>query len=256
MLGGSPPEDMKRYTMHLFHNTMFGKALLHKPVLTSATLETALAKADMPTKGTQTSLQKYFSEEFVIQTIKVHTTVLQDGDGPTFSPTPQKELVGIRKMSEMSRTTSNSSTIPTQESEISTEWAMLIVNQLWLKQQLPALSSNSLVSSLQLEDYKNSNGDMSTTVRVAVDLEAPGKSLSYYFIAKLLPNDGPCGVYCFKANIFKKEISNYFEMLPTLQQTCQGQESLEQLLSRAIPQCVYGSNNMDGTRVLVFEYAL
>ena len=247
---------MKRYTMHLLYNTMFGKALLHKLVLRSATLETALARADMPTKGTQTSLQKYFSEEFVIQTIKVYTTVLQDGDEPTFSPTTQKKLMGIRKMSEMSRTTSNSSTIPTQVSEISTEWAMLIVNQLWLKQQLPALGPNSLVPSLQLEDCKNSNGDMSTTVRVPMDLEAPGKSLSYYFIAKLLPNDGPCGVYCFKAKIFEKEISNYFEMLPTLQQTCQGQESLEQLLARAIPQCVYGSNNMDGTRVLVFEYAL
>ena len=76
---------MKRYTMHLLYNTMFGKALLHKLVLRSATLETALARADMPTKGTQTSLQKYFSEEFVIQTIKVYTTVLQDGDEPTFS---------------------------------------------------------------------------------------------------------------------------------------------------------------------------
>ena len=91
------------------------------------------------------------------------------------SPITQKKLMRIRKMP---RTTSNSRTIPTQVSGISTEWAMLIVNQLWLKQQMPALGPNFLVSSLQLEDYKNSNGDMSTTVRVAVDLEAPGKSLS------------------------------------------------------------------------------
>ena len=172
------------------------------------------------------------------------------------SPTTQKKLMRIRKMSEMPRTTSNFSTIPMQESEISPEWAMIIVNQLRLKQDEKALGPDSSVSSLKLEDCKNSNGDMSTTFRMAVDLEAPGKSLSYYFIAKLLPTDDPCRVYCFEANVFEKEISIYFELLPTLRQTCQGQKSLELLFSRAIPQCVYGSNNMDGAGVLVFECAL
>ena len=71
------------------------------------------------------------------------------------------------------------SEIPMQESEISPEWAMIIVNQLRLKQDEKALGPDSSVSSLKLEDCKNSNGDMSTTVRVAVDLEAPGKSLPY-----------------------------------------------------------------------------
>ena len=54
-------------------------------------------------------------------------------------------------------------------------------------------------------------------------LEAPGKGLSCSFIAKLLPNGGPCGVHGFKANILEKETSNYFQMLPTLHQACQGQ---------------------------------
>ena len=54
MLGGALPEDEKRCTRHLLYNTMFGKALLHKIVLKAATLETALARADMPTKRTQT----------------------------------------------------------------------------------------------------------------------------------------------------------------------------------------------------------
>ena len=82
MLGGFPPEDMNRYTVHLLYSTMFGEALLHKLMLRSATLETAL---NMPTKGSQTSLQKYFSEKLVTQTIKVYTRVLQDGDEQTFS---------------------------------------------------------------------------------------------------------------------------------------------------------------------------
>ena len=116
-------------------------------------------------------------------------------------------------------------------------WLLLLL----VLQQLPALSSHSLVSSLQPEDCKNRNGDKSSTVRVAVDLEAPGKGFSCSFIAKLLPNDGPCGVYCFKASSFEKETSNYFQMLPTLQQACLGQ---------------HGSDNMDGTRVPVFEYTL
>ena len=79
MLGGALPEDEKRCTRHLLYNTMFGKALLHKLVLRAATLETALARADMPTKGTQTSLQKHFSEEFVNQAIQTYTKVLQAG---------------------------------------------------------------------------------------------------------------------------------------------------------------------------------
>ena len=38
----------------------------------------------MPTKGTQTSLQKHFSEEFVNEAIRTYTKVLQAGGEPTF----------------------------------------------------------------------------------------------------------------------------------------------------------------------------
>ena len=84
MLGGVVPEVEKRCTRHLLYHTVFGKALLHKLVLGAATLETALARADMPTKGTTTSLQKHFSEQFVNKAIRTYTKVLQAGDKPTF----------------------------------------------------------------------------------------------------------------------------------------------------------------------------
>lgn len=181
--------------------------------------------------------------------------MITSGKAPP-SPTTQKKLMRIRKMSDMPRTTSNFSTIPLQVTEISTEWAMLIINQLRLKRQEPPLGRESWVSDFKLEDCKKSNGDMSTTCRMAVEVQAPGQRLNYYLIAKLLPTDDPCRVYCFEANVFEKEISIYFELLPALRQFCQGDASLERLFSRAIPQCVYGSNNMDGAGVLVFECAL
>merc|ERR1712038_2223956 len=172
------------------------------------------------------------------------------------SPATQKKLLRIRKMSDMPRTASNFSTIPLQVSEISADWAKLIINQLRLKRQEPPLKVDARVTSCKLEDCKKSNGDMSTTCRMEVEVLADGKHLEYYFIAKLLPRDDPCRLYCFEANVFEKEISIYFELLPALRQTCQDQPGLARLFTHSIPNCVYGSNNIDGAGVLVFECAL
>lgn len=172
------------------------------------------------------------------------------------SPTTKKKLLRIRKMSDMPRSTSNFSTIPLQASEITTDWAKLIINQLRLKQQQPPLGVDTAVTSFRLEDCKKSNGDMSTTCRMAIKVAAEGLTFDYFFIAKLLPRDDPCRLYCFEANVFEKEISIYFELLPALRQTCQGNTSLERIFTRSIPNCIYGSNNMDGAGVLVFECAL
>ena len=76
MLGGVTPEDEKRCTRHLLYHTVFGKNLLHKLVLRAATLETALVRADMPTKGAITSLQKHFQPEFVNEAIRTYTKVI------------------------------------------------------------------------------------------------------------------------------------------------------------------------------------
>jgi len=159
-------------------------------------------------------------------------------------------------MSEMPKTASNFSTIPTQVTEISPELVKLIINQLRLKRQESALGPQYIISSFQLEDCKKSSGDMSTTCRIAIEVEGPGNRLAYYFIAKLLPADDPCRLYCFEANVFEKEISIYFELLPCLRLACQGKTNLERFFSRTIPQCIYGSNNLDGAGVLVFECAL
>merc|ERR1712244_173753 len=79
--------------------------------------------------------------------------------------------------------------------------------------------------------------------------------VEYYFIAKLLPKDDPNRVYVFEANVFEKEISIYFELLPCMRQFCLD-SPLHSFLSSNIPQCIYGSNNTDGAGVLVFECAL
>ena len=46
----------------------------------------------MPTKGTQTSLQKHFSEEFVNQAIQTYTKFLQAGGEPTFPLLTQMKI--------------------------------------------------------------------------------------------------------------------------------------------------------------------
>jgi len=90
---------------------------------------------------------------------------------------------------------------------------------------------------------------------MSVKVDTVDEEVQYYFIAKLLPADDPCRVYVFEANVFEKEISIYFELLPCLKQSCLNTK-LQKLLSSHIPQCIYGSNNMDGAGVLVFECAL
>jgi len=160
-------------------------------------------------------------------------------------------------MSEMCKTpeSGNFTTIPTQLADINPEWAKIIINQHRIKHFQPPLNQEALVSKLTVDDCKKSSGDMSTTARMNVKIDTMDEEVQYYFIAKLLPADDPCRVYVFEANVFEKEISIYFELLPCLRQSCLNTK-LEKLLSSHIPQCIYGSNNMDGAGVLVFECAL
>ena len=105
-----------------------------------------------------------------------------------------------------------------------------------------------------VNDCKKSSGDLSTTCRVSVDIDVGGNTANYVFIAKLLPADDPGRVYVFESNVFEKEISIYFELLPCLRQFCEGTK-LEKLMLNRVPECIYGSNNCDGAGVLVFECA-
>jgi len=160
-------------------------------------------------------------------------------------------------MSEMAKTpeSGNFTTIPTQLADINPEWAKIIINQHRIKHFQPPLHQEAIVSKFSVDDCKKSSGDMSTTCRMNVKVDTTDEEVQYYFIAKLLPADDPCRVYVFEANVFEKEISIYFELLPCLRQSCLNTK-LEKLLSSHIPQCIYGSNNMDGAGVLVFECAL
>eukprot|EP00092_Neocalanus_flemingeri_P050059 GFUD01057739.1.p1 GENE.GFUD01057739.1~~GFUD01057739.1.p1 ORF type:complete len:517 (-),score=103.95 GFUD01057739.1:128-1678(-) len=173
------------------------------------------------------------------------------------SPTTIKRLLRIRKMSEMAKTpqSGNFTTIPTQLADVNPDWAKLIINQHRIKHFQPPLHQEAMVTKLTVDDCKKSSGDMSTTCRINVKVDTTADEVQYYFIAKLLPADDPCRVYVFEANVFEKEISIYFELLPFLKQSCLNNK-LERLLSSHIPQCIYGSNNMDGAGVLVFECAL
>jgi hypothetical protein len=111
-----------------------------------------------------------------------------------------------------------------------------------------------VVDRFLVTDCKKSSGDLSTTCRICVDVRAEDQDINYVFIAKLLPADDPCRVYVFESNVFEKEISIYFELLPCLRQFCEGTK-LEKVMLNRIPQCIYGSNNCDGAGVLVFECA-
>jgi len=156
----------------------------------------------------------------------------------------------------MPNNSSSFCTIPTQMSDISKDLAKLVINQLRLKKQLSPLGPECVVSSFELEDCKKSSATMSTTCRMAIKVETPGHQLDFYFIVKLLPADDPGRLYCFEANVFEKEISIYFELLPCLKLISHGEPKLQKIFSDSIPQCIYGSNNMDGAGVLVFDCAL
>ena len=81
MLGEVIPHDEQRWTCQLLRSD-FGKKLFHKLILRAATLEAALVKASMSTKGATTSPQQHFQHEFVNEAIAVYTMVLLEGGEP------------------------------------------------------------------------------------------------------------------------------------------------------------------------------
>jgi len=172
------------------------------------------------------------------------------------SPATIKRLLRIRKMSDVaSGQAGNVLTIPTQLADINPAWVGILINQQRVKDCLPPLPRTAGLAGLTVTDCKASLGDMSTTFKISARVAEEDGEQSYHFIAKLLPADDPCRVYVFEANVFEKEISIYFELLPALKQWCRAGQ-LERYLATHIPRCIYGSNNMDGAGVLVFECAL
>lgn len=172
---------------------------------------------------------------------------------PKLSPKTSKKLQRVRKMN----STSTPTTIPTEVSDINIDWACLLVNQHRLKYgQTPINQDNKIVKfEVLLDDCMKSSGDLSSTCRIIVVVDIDGKEVQYIFIAKLLPPDDPCRIYVFEANVFEKEISIYFELLPYIRNFLVKHPDLEMLMFDSVPTCIYGSNDGNGAGVLVFECA-
>merc|ERR1719187_2225212 len=177
---------------------------------------------------------------------------------PKTSPGTSKKLLRVRKMNKEGY---KPTTIPTEVSDINLDWACLLVNQHRLKHGLSPISKNDKIVKFEVlvDDCMKSAGDLSSTCRVVVVVDIDGQEAQYIFIAKLLPPDDPCRVYVFEANVFEKEISIYFELLPAIRQFLtrpNHPEDLKQLMSDNVPTCIYGSNDGNGAGVLVFECAM
>ena len=78
------PADEQSSTRHLFRHRQFGKGIFHCLVLRAATLEAALVKADLPTKGATTLLQERYQHEFLNAARDLYTQVLLEGGTSKF----------------------------------------------------------------------------------------------------------------------------------------------------------------------------
>ena len=61
------------------------------------------------------------------------------------------------------------------------------------------------------------------------------------FVVKMIPENDPCRAYVFEAGLFEKENEMYFDLLPAIKFHCK-----KTLIQQSIPDCIYGSHNMDG----------
>lgn len=171
------------------------------------------------------------------------------------SPSTCKKLLRVRTMAEHARKSSLTSTIPTEVNDINVAWAKLLINQHRIKHLKTPINADSKVIMFEVKDCKKSYGDLSSTCRVVIVVDIDGDEVRYVFIAKLLPPDDPRRVYVFESNVFEKEISIYFELLPYIRQFLLPFPQFEKLLSENLPICIYGSNSGNGAGVLAFECA-
>lgn len=70
----------------------------------------------------------------------------------------------------------------------------------------------------------------------------------YGFVIKMIPENDPCRAYVFETGLFEKENEVYFDLMPAIKFHCKST-----FIEELIPECVYGSHNMDGAGVLVFK---
>jgi len=181
------------------------------------------------------------------------SSLVKRSPSPPLSPQTKKKLLRVRKMNSSQPSTT---TIPTEVSDVSIDWACLLVNQHRLKHGLCTITPTKITKfDVRVDDCMKSAGDLSSTCRIITLVRIEEEDFHYSFIAKLLPPDDPCRLYVFESNVFEKEISIYFEFLPSMRQFVMKHSDLELLLTENIPTCIYGSNDGNGAGVLVFECA-
>ena len=185
------------------------------------------------------------------------------------SPLIEKKLNRIRNLPG-SPTRLATIHIPTQLSDITCDWVLLVLNQhRAVCCQEPVAKSE--LQKISIFDCKTNVGDFSSTYQIDVVVQQGKKDAkTYNFIAKLLPADDPGRLCVFEANLFEKEIEIYFDLLPSIKQLflqnrllTKSQVELEEIaraasreetfVDRLIPQCVFSSSNTDGAGVLVFK---
>ena len=66
----------------------------------------------------------------------------------------------------------------------------------------------------------------------------------------MIPENDPCRAYVFEAGLFEKENEMYFDLLPAIKFHCK-----KTLIQQLIPDCIYGSHNMDGAGKEGYEHS-
>lgn len=180
---------------------------------------------------------------------------------PVNDPCLERKLSRTRKMSEAIRSVESKrmTTIPTEMEDITLPWVVMLTNQYLLKQGQSPLASD-MELEFHVQDCKSSVGEFSSTYRI--DAMVPNQ-MEFSFIVKMIPDNDPCRAYVFDAGLFEKENEMYFDVLPAIKFYMQSQKqqplrmdeggTASSIVDKLIPECIYGSHNMDGAGVLVFQ---
>ncbi|QQP36492.1 Uncharacterized protein FKW44_021619, partial [Caligus rogercresseyi] len=92
--------------------------------------------------------------------------------------------------------------------EITPEWIEMIVNQFRVQNDLEPYTD--AIKSFEGISCKHNAGQLSSVFRLLVQISES----SYQFVAKFLPSDDRSIVEACNKNVFEKEISIYFDLLP------------------------------------------
>ena len=127
----------------------------------------------------------------------------------------------------------------------------MLINQRQLKSGQSPLDPDVLEGlSYQVHDCKKSVGEFSSTYKVEVFV--PGLNEKFGFVIKMIPDNDRVRAYVFQTGLFEKENEVYFDLIPAIKFYA-NQRKMDHQIDHVIPQCIYGSHNMDGAGVLVFN---